>query len=169
METTQEQSYYEQLAMARRQEIIIDQDQDEDQENKVHIGLVEILFMVGFFAFLGNDVLDWVWGLLDLGTSGWALALDWTVNNGLNFITTGIISLWLLFRGLKPGMAQKAIIGVVVACILDSLPFVGLVPIFTIETLVTIFIVNRSQSSRLFVQFAKLNSPILNKGKIPGT
>jgi len=162
METTQEQSYYEQLAIARRQEIIIDQDQDDsEQKSKVHIGLVEILFMVGLFAFLGNDVLDWIWGLLDIGTDGWALALDWTVNNGLNFITAGIISLWLLFRGLKPDVAQKAIIGVVVACILDSLPFVGLVPIFTIETLVTIFIVNRSsQALSLIPKFAKASNAI---------
>jgi len=160
MQSAQEQSYYEQLAMARRQEIVIDHDQNE-QESKVHIGLVEILFMVGFFAFLGNDVLDWVWGLLDLGSSGFALALDWTVNNGLNFVTTGIISLWLLFRGLKPGMAQKAIIGVVVACILDSLPFVGLLPIFTIETLATIFIVNRSsQALNLTPKFAKASNAL---------
>lgn len=125
---------------ARQQELT------QEKESKVPLSgllnFVEAALIIGIVAFLGNDVIDWIWGLIDLGTSGVALALDWTVNNGLNFITAGIISFWLALKGLKPDVLQKALIGVVVALVLDSLPFVGFIPVFTIQTTATIIIVN---------------------------
>lgn len=138
----QETIYIDELNQARHAYQTTNDETEDTEDKQVKVNLIEAAIMIGLFAFLGNDVIDWIWGLLDVGTSGIALVLDWTINNGLNFVTTGIIALWLCFRGLKPGVLQKALIGCVVALVLDCLPGVGFLPIFTIQTTATVLIVN---------------------------
>lgn len=142
--SSQEEQYLDELNKARlsARQAEIDQEPESKTDNKIN--LIEAILIIGLVAFLGNDVVDWLWGLIDLGSGGIGLALDWTINTAWNGVTTGIIVFWLYMRGARPNVMQKAIIGAIAALVLDSLPFVSFVPVFTVQTTVTVFVINYS-------------------------
>lgn len=162
--SSQEEQYLDELNRARLSARQAEINQEQESKTDSKINLIEAILIIGLVAFLGNDVIDWLWGLIDLGSGGIGLALDWTINTAWNGVTTGIIIFWLYMRGARPNVMQKAIIGAITALVLDSLPFVSFVPVFTVQTAVTVFVINYSEKAAAIAPGAQKAFTIIKGG-----